>query len=87
MPEQITVVGDRIFFVAYHPTVQYEPWVTDGTPAGTWRLGRVLVARGEHAEAEKWLAEAARELTDPVARPAALPCPAAAAFRSRRSAG
>lgn len=37
-------------------------------PAGAWRLGRALVARGEYAEAEKWLAEAARELTDPAAR-------------------
>jgi DNA-binding CsgD family transcriptional regulator len=35
------------------------------TPAGAWRLGRVLVARGEYVEAERWLAEAARELTDP----------------------
>ncbi len=38
------------------------------TPAGAWRLGRVLVARGEYVEAEKWLAEAARELTDPAQR-------------------
>ncbi|GAA0551003.1 LuxR C-terminal-related transcriptional regulator [Actinomadura livida] len=38
------------------------------TPAGVWRLGRVLVARGEYVEAEKWLAEAARELTDPASR-------------------
>ncbi|MFC5816895.1 LuxR C-terminal-related transcriptional regulator [Nonomuraea harbinensis] len=38
------------------------------TPAGAWRLGRALVARGENAEAEKWLAEAARKLVDPAAR-------------------
>ncbi|MGC5030160.1 LuxR C-terminal-related transcriptional regulator [Micromonospora sp. DT229] len=38
------------------------------TPAGTWRLGRVLVARGEYVEAEKWLTDAAGSLTDPAQR-------------------
>lgn len=38
------------------------------TPAGALRLGRVLVARGEYVEAEKWLADAARGLTDPAGR-------------------
>lgn len=38
------------------------------TPAGAWRLGRALVARGEYVEAEEWLAGAAQELTDPASR-------------------
>lgn len=38
------------------------------TPAGARRLGRALVARGEYAEAEKWLADAYRDLTDPAQR-------------------
>ncbi len=38
------------------------------TPAGAWRLGRALVARGEYAEAERWLAEVYRDLTDPTQR-------------------
>lgn len=38
------------------------------TPLGAWRLGRVLIARGAYAEAERSLADAYQELTDPAQR-------------------
>ncbi|MEU1813317.1 LuxR C-terminal-related transcriptional regulator [Micromonospora aurantiaca (nom. illeg.)] len=38
------------------------------TPVGARHLGRALVARGEYAEAEQWLADAYRDLTDPAQR-------------------
>ncbi|SCG19191.1 AAA ATPase domain-containing protein [Micromonospora echinofusca] len=37
-------------------------------PAAAWHLGRALLARGSHRSAERWLAEAYRNLTDPAAR-------------------
>jgi len=34
-PDELTVVGDTLFFAARHPTLGYELWKTDGTAAGT----------------------------------------------------
>ncbi|MGW1060685.1 LuxR C-terminal-related transcriptional regulator [Micromonospora rubida] len=38
------------------------------SPAAAWHLGRALLARGDHHSAERWLAEAYRNLTDPASR-------------------
>lgn len=38
------------------------------SPAAAWHLGRALLIRGNHRSAERWLAEAYRNLTDPASR-------------------
>jgi ELWxxDGT repeat protein len=44
--EALPRLGNKLFFVAQGAqTSQAEPWVTDGTPAGTQRLAKVLASR------------------------------------------
>lgn len=38
-PTQISVVGERIFYLARDQRGMYEPWVSDGTREGTIRVG------------------------------------------------
>jgi len=42
LPEQLTVMGSRLYFVA-SDSAGREPWVTDGTTAGTRRLSDIAV--------------------------------------------
>lgn len=39
--QSLSVAGDRAFFAATDPASGSEPWITDGTPAGTYLLGDV----------------------------------------------
>jgi ELWxxDGT repeat protein len=41
-PAFLTPWGDRLLFFAYDPDFGYQPWVSDGTEAGTRRLGTAL---------------------------------------------
>jgi len=37
-PEQLVMLGSKLLFRALDPTTEYEPWVSDGTAAGTTLL-------------------------------------------------
>ena len=41
-PENLNVFGDKLIFVANDDVHGYEPWVTDGTPDGTYLLMDIL---------------------------------------------
>jgi len=43
---QLTVVGNRVFFVAREPGHDEEVWVTDGTVAGTRRVADIVPGHG-----------------------------------------
>jgi len=45
-PQHLTTVGTRVFFSALTPTVGREPWVTDGTTAGTTLLKDIKASGG-----------------------------------------
>lgn len=46
-PEQLTAVGDDLFFVAPDPTHGRELWRSDGTPAGTHMVADLLPGPGD----------------------------------------
>jgi ELWxxDGT repeat protein len=45
---QLTVVGNRVFFVAREPGHDEEVWVTDGTVAGTRRVADIMPGYGSN---------------------------------------
>lgn len=46
-PRGFTQIGDRVVFTALAPDVGDEPWITDGTDAGTRSIGDVAPNAGE----------------------------------------
>jgi ELWxxDGT repeat protein len=58
-PFNAVVAGGRAFFVAVDPAFGAEPWVSDGTPAGTFRLGDLCPGNCESVDPNRKLDAAA----------------------------